>query len=70
MLLSNVNFVLTPRLFHNHNPSIQGVLGSLSLVVNWPGHEAGHSLLSSAKVKNAWSCTSTSPIGLHGVVLN
>jgi hypothetical protein len=34
------------------------------------GHEANHSLPSSAKVKNAQSCTSTPPIRLHGVVLN
>jgi hypothetical protein len=32
--------------------------------------EANHSPPSSAEVKNAWSYTSTSPIRLHGVVLN
>jgi len=31
--------------------------------------EADHSLPSSAKVKNAWSCSSTPPIRLHGVML-
>jgi hypothetical protein len=38
--------------------------------VKWPGHEADHSPPSSAKVKNVWSYTSTSPIRLHGVVLS
>jgi hypothetical protein len=38
--------------------------------VEWPGHEADHSPPSSAKVKNAWSYTSTPPIRLHGVVLS
>jgi len=28
-------------------------------------HEADHSPLSSAEVKNAWSCISTHPIRLH-----
>jgi len=31
------------------------------------GHEVDHSLPPSAKVKNAWHYTSTSPIHLHGV---
>jgi hypothetical protein len=35
-----------------------------------PGSEADNSPPSSAKVKNAWSCTSTPPICLHGVVLS
>jgi hypothetical protein len=32
--------------------------------------EAYHSPPSSAEVKNVWSCISTSPIRLHGVVLS
>jgi len=32
----------------------------LVLRVKWLGHEANHSYLSSARVKNVWSCTSTS----------
>jgi hypothetical protein len=32
--------------------------------------EAEHSPPTSAKVKNAWSYTSTPPVRLHGVVLN
>jgi hypothetical protein len=35
-----------------------------------PEREADHSLSSSAEVKIAWSCTSTHPIRLHGVVLS
>jgi len=38
--------------------------------VNRPGREAVHSLPSSAEVKNTWSCTSTSPILLRGVVFS
>jgi hypothetical protein len=33
------------------------------------GREADHSPLSSAVVKEGWSCTPTPPIRLHGVVL-
>jgi len=36
-------------------PPVQLVLG-----VKWLGHEASHSYLSSARVKNVWRCTSTS----------
>jgi len=36
--------------------------------VNW-GHEGDHSPPSGAKVKNAWSCTSTFQIHLHGILL-
>jgi hypothetical protein len=42
----------------------------LSLGVKRPGREADHSPTSSAEVKNAWSCTSTPPVRLHGVVLS
>jgi hypothetical protein len=45
-----------------------GTRGS-SLEVKRPGLEADHSPPSSAEVKNVWSCTSTPPICLHGVVL-
>jgi hypothetical protein len=34
---------------------------ALSLVVKWPGNAADHSPLSTAKVKNVWSYTSTLP---------
>jgi len=39
------------------------------LMTAWQEHEAGHSPPSSAKVKNAWSNTSTLPMCLHGMVL-
>jgi hypothetical protein len=51
-------------------PHIQWVPGALSLGVKRPEREADHSSKSSAKVKNAWSDTSTPPISLHGVVLD
>jgi hypothetical protein len=50
-------------------PPIQWVPGALSLWVKRPGREADHSRLSSAEVKNAWSCTSTPPVRLHGEML-
>jgi hypothetical protein len=34
------------------------------------GHEADHSALSNAKVKNVWGYTLTPPTRLHGVVLS
>jgi hypothetical protein len=37
---------------------------------SFPGGKAVHSPPSSAEVKNAWSYTSTLPIGLPGVVLS
>jgi len=40
------------------------------VLLPWPGYEADYSLPSSAKVKNAWSYMSTSPVCPHGVVLN
>jgi hypothetical protein len=51
-------------------PPMQWVPGALSLGVKRPGREADHSHPFSAKVKNAWSYTSTPPIRLHGVVLS
>jgi hypothetical protein len=50
-------------------PPIQWVPGTLSLGVKRPRREADHSPPSSAKVKNAWSYTSITPIRLNGVVL-
>jgi hypothetical protein len=46
-------------------PPNQWVLGALSLVVQWPGHEAGHSPPSNAEDK-----TGGAPPCLHGTVLN
>jgi hypothetical protein len=46
------------------------VLRSVFLGIKLVGHEADHSTSSSADVKNAWRCTSTPPIHLHGVVLS
>jgi hypothetical protein len=51
-------------------PPIQWAPGALSLGVRRPGREGGHSPLSSAEVKNAWSYTSTPAIRLHGIVLS
>jgi hypothetical protein len=44
--------------------------GTLSLGVKWPEREADHSPPSGTDVKNAWSYTSTPPIGFHGLVLS
>jgi hypothetical protein len=49
---------LSSPLGPTHLP-IQWVSGSVSLGVKWHGHEADHSPPYSAKVKNAWSYTST-----------
>jgi hypothetical protein len=46
---------------------IQRVLGTLSLVIKRPKREADHPAPSSSEVKNV---TSTSPVTVHGVVLN
>jgi hypothetical protein len=51
-------------------PIIQWVPVALSLGVKRPGREADHSPPTSVEIKNAWNCTSTPPILLHGVVLN
>jgi len=42
-------------------PPNQWAMGTLSLGVKRPGHEADHLLSSCVKVKNEWSCTSTPP---------
>jgi len=49
---------------------IQRVAGVFSLGVKQPGCEANQSPPSSAKVKNAWSFTSTPQIHLHGMLLS
>jgi hypothetical protein len=41
-------------------PPIKLVPGTISLGVNWPGHEADYSPRSSAKVKQMWIYISTS----------
>jgi hypothetical protein len=51
-------------------PPIQWVPGAPSLGVKQQGCEAGHSPPFSAGVKNVWSYTLTTPIHLHGMVLN
>jgi len=53
----------------NYKFPIQWVLDALSLGVKRLGHETNHSPSASAKVKNAWTYTSTHPICLHGMVL-
>jgi hypothetical protein len=50
-------------------PPIQWLLRILLPGLKWLGHEADHSLPSSAEVKNEWSYTSTPTTRLHGVVL-
>jgi len=43
-------------------PPIQWAPGVLSPGIKWLGHEADHSLHSSAKVKNTWNYAFTSPM--------
>jgi hypothetical protein len=52
------------------HPPIQWIPGALSTGVKRPRREDDHSTPSSAVVKNAWNCTSTSPIRLHSMVLS
>jgi len=52
------------------HPPIQWVPGALFPGVKRPGHEADHSPPPSAKVKNAWSYTSTPTVRFHGIVLS
>ena len=47
-------------------PPIQQVQGSL-LGIKWQEHEVDHSPSPSAELKNEWSYTPTSPVGLHSV---
>jgi hypothetical protein len=49
-----------------HPASFQWVPGALTPRVEREGREADHSPPSSADVKNAWSYTSTPPVGFHG----
>jgi hypothetical protein len=51
-------------------PPIQWVPGALSLGVKQLEHEVDHSPPSSAKVKDAWNCTSIPPVCYHSVVLS
>jgi hypothetical protein len=61
------NFSLHHRLTQ---PPIQWVPWALSLGVKRLGHEADQSPLLVPKIKNELSCTSTSPLRLHGVVFS
>jgi hypothetical protein len=61
--------VSRPALGPTQSP-VQRVAGALSLGVKRPGREADYSPPFSAEVKNARSCASTPPIGLHRVVLS
>jgi hypothetical protein len=57
-----------PALGFTQPPNLMGS-GVFSLGIKRPEHEADHSPVSSAEIKNAWSYTSTPPIRLHSVVL-
>jgi len=62
-------FVTTSRpALGPHPPSYAMGTGCSFPGVKRPEREADHSPPSIAKVKNAWSYTSTSPVRLHGVV--
>jgi hypothetical protein len=63
-------FTTVSRMALGLTQPIQWVPGALSLGVKRPEREADHSPPSSAKVRNAWSYTSTPPLRLHGVVLS
>jgi hypothetical protein len=53
-----------------NQPPIQWVPEAVSAGVKWPGREADHSPLPSAKVENAWSYLNVHcPLHLHGMVL-
>jgi len=51
-------------------PPVQWILRVHSLEVKQLGHEADHSLLPSAEVKNVWSYTFTPPAHPHGMVFH
>jgi len=53
-----------------NQPPIEGVQGAPSLWVEWLGHGVDHSPSSNAKVKNAWSYTSTPSTHTHGTVVS
>jgi hypothetical protein len=65
-------FSLPPRPDRLWNPPslLSNVYYGFFPGVKRPGREADHSVPFSAEVKNVWSCTSTPPIRLHGVVLS
>ena len=42
---------------------------NFGLIIKWPGREALQ-LSSSANIQNVWSCASTPPLSLQGVVLD
>jgi hypothetical protein len=64
-------FITTPRMALGYTQlPIQWVPGAFSLRVKHPGHEADHSPLSSAEVKEWVELYLHSPIRLHGMVLN
>jgi hypothetical protein len=51
-------------------PPVLWVPGALSLGEKWSRCEADHSPPSSAKVENAWICTSIPSVHLHGMVFS
>jgi hypothetical protein len=53
-----------------HSTSCPMKTGVISMGVKRPGHEAKPSRPPGTEVNNSWSYTSTSPIRLHGVVLD
>jgi len=56
--------------FINKTVPIQWVRGALTPGLKRPGLETDHSPPSSTQIKNACSSTSTTPVHIHGVVLN
>jgi len=69
-VLDNLFDTATRPALGSTQPPIKWISEALSLGVKQPGREADHSPPSSAEVENAWSCTSSPPICLHGVVLS
>jgi hypothetical protein len=68
-VLSSMSSVcVLPIIILPKHGSHQCVPGALSLGAKQPQREVNHSPPSSAETKNAWSCTSTPPIHLNGVV--
>ena len=69
-----VRFSVEARLFSflqniqtAYHPHFQSVLWDLYSGLKWPVREAGHTSLSSAEFKNAWSYASTAHMGRLGV---
>jgi len=72
MTVSDENFLFTTKFRPNLGPTqppFQWVSEALTSGVKLPGHEADHLPPSRAEV-NAWNYTCSSPIRLHGMVLN